>query len=96
MKFSKAFLLTMVCVFMLSACRAMLPKNSQSNARHAKENYLARHSSFINWHAIVSSNNLCIEHFNFIGGNKVDTYKCYSADYQKIVDTYRFLNINRA
>lgn len=95
MKFSKAFIVSAGCIFLLTACAGGSPNSNKKTAKTAKENYVERKSPFFDGIVIASTNNPCIDQFTFIRGNKIDTYNNYSADYAKIGDGYRFLNVNQ-
>lgn len=95
MKFSKALILSACCMFMLTACTGVAPTANKRVDKSARDNYVERKSPFFDGIVIASTNNPCIDQFTFIRGNKIDVYKNYSADYAKIGDGYRFLNVNQ-
>ncbi|MGL4724686.1 MAG: hypothetical protein ACRCWW_09325 [Scandinavium sp.] len=102
MKVFNALLVGVSCVFLLSACSLTAPKSkstataqSGKSSASARGSYVTRTSPFFDGIVIASTNNQCIDQFNFIKGTNLDTYKNYSTDYSKIGDGYRFLNINQ-
>ena len=103
MKGSKAIIISVTCACLLSACSANTKnKNtastavlSNSTAKNEQAGTTTRKNSFFDGIVIASTNNNCIDHFNFIRGTNTDSYKTYSADYAKIGEGYRFLNINK-
>ncbi|XTZ38009.1 hypothetical protein ACQYRI_19020 [Salmonella enterica] len=100
MKFFYTLIVGVTTISMLAACstntaKKSAPPSANKNGQTAKESYVERKSPFFSSIIISSTNNECIDQFNFIRGNKTDTYKLYSADYAKIGDGYRFLTINQ-
>ncbi|WLI75224.1 hypothetical protein Q5705_11485 [Kosakonia sp. H02] len=102
MKGFNAIILSAACTFLLSACAGnSANKNrpssavSDNTAKGSQTAIAERKSPFFDGIVIASTNNPCIDQFNFIRGTNTDTYKNYSADYTKIGDGYRFLNINK-
>lgn len=103
MKHLNAIVLSAVCTLLLSACAGntrgknpatnSLPGNSAEKSEQTVT--ATRKSPFFDGIVIAPTNNPCIDQFNFIRGTNTDTYQNYSADYSKIGEGYRFLNINK-
>lgn len=97
-----AIILSSACVLLLSACTGNknTPKERVSAASASSANApqgvaAERRSPFFDGIVIASTNNACIDKFNFIRGTDTSTYKNYSDDYSKIGEGYKFLNINK-
>jgi len=96
-----AIILSSACVLLLSACagnknspKERVSAASVSNANAPQGVAAERKSPFFDGIVIASTNNACIDKFNFIRGTDTSTYKNYSDDYSKIGEGYKFLNIN--
>lgn len=57
--------------------------------------YAANNSRIVPATAISSSNNVCVDRFNFLRQAGDDKYQKYSRDYVQIGDGYRFLATNK-
>ncbi|MDV5354871.1 hypothetical protein HF650_02520 [Kosakonia sp. SMBL-WEM22] len=97
-----AIILSSACVCLLSACagNASQQRKGDSAANVSSVNAVQgvateRKSPFFDGIVIASTNNACIDKFNFIRGTDTATYKNYSSDYSKIGEGYKFLNINK-
>ncbi|MDH2913754.1 hypothetical protein N7V53_14605 [Kosakonia sp. HypNH10] len=97
-----AIILSSACVFLLSACAGNKNSPKESVSALSASNVSApqgaaaeRKSPFFDGIVIASTNNSCIDKFNFIRGTDTSTYKNYSDDYSKIGEGYKFLNINK-
>jgi len=98
----EAIILSTACVFVLSACAGKANDQEKEDAAATVSNLSApqgvateRKSPFFDGIVIASTNNACIDKFNFIRGTDTSTYKNYSDDYSKIGEGYKFLNINK-
>ncbi|MDF7762083.1 hypothetical protein PU683_21375 [Kosakonia cowanii] len=102
MKNLNAIVLSTACLFLLSACAGNTSKQKKEDPAASARNVSApqgvaaeRKSPFFDGIVIASTNNACIDKFNFIRGTDTSTYKNYSEDYSKIGEGYKFLNINK-
>ncbi|EPL4527018.1 hypothetical protein QCK34_004431 [Enterobacter asburiae] len=68
-------------------------KNKKATA--SKINYAKGSSRILPAATLASSNDLCVDHFNFLRQAGDDKYKKFSRDYIQIGDGYNFLNVNK-
>ncbi|EKN4184246.1 hypothetical protein NTJ16_003385 [Yersinia ruckeri] len=92
---------------LLTACSSQPIKRTYNNHNTAAattgyknisapaDNYIARHADSLMGFTLASSNNTCVDHFNFLREAKSNQYKEYSKDYGDIGKGYRFLNTNK-
>ncbi|CAK9885959.1 MAG: hypothetical protein XXXJIFNMEKO3_02383 [Candidatus Erwinia impunctatus] len=104
-RLSKCFLIIgAVCV--LSACSTTPPKKGAQKASSqkvantassntAKQQYMERQGAVFNGVTIASTNNPCVDHFNFLKETNAESYQGYSQQYSKISQNYTFLNVNK-
>lgn len=99
---STFLLLGSVCL--LSACSMPSAKKTTSAAsattgyqaaNTATDNYIAKRVSTLTGFTLASTNNLCVDHFNFLKEAQASTYPKYTKNYSDIGKGYRFLNINK-
>lgn len=94
-----AMLLRSVFVFsvlLLSACSMNTVENEKNKkATASKINYAKGSSRILPAATLASSNDLCVDHFNFLRQAGDDKYKKFSRDYIQIGDGYNFLNVNK-
>lgn len=103
MKYLHAIVLSIGCQVMLSACSTNVAKNNSPMTPTVSNNIIkagadtvaVKKTAFFDGIVIASTNNSCIDQFNFIRGNNTDAYQRYSSDYAKIGEGYRFLNVNK-
>lgn len=94
----KAF--PVVTVILLSACSSynsgkLDSKNINEREATPAQKYAAGRSQLVPVNAIASSNNKCVDNFNFLRQSSSDRYQKYSQDYIKIGNGYTFLNTNK-
>lgn len=94
----KAF--PVVTVILLSACSSynsgkLDSKNINEREATPAQKYAAGRSQLAPVNAIASSNNKCVDNFNFLRQSSSDRYQKYSQDYIKIGNGYTFLNTNK-
>ena len=106
---SHKYLSLIALTFLISACApSNKPKNSQTeirksaeqttgyhNANTGADNYAAKRTAALTGIPLASTNNLCVDHFNFLKESKSDAYPIYTKNYSDIGNGYRFLNINK-
>lgn len=103
MKYLHAVVFSIGCQAMLSACSTNVAKNNASSTSMVSNNIIkagtdtatTKKTAFFDGIVIASTNNSCIDQFNFIRSNNNDAYQRYSSDYAKIGEGYRFLNVNK-
>ncbi|WP_367300394.1 hypothetical protein [Hafnia alvei] len=80
----------------LAACSANSVKHaSVKQSPKPTIKYAQNNSRIVPVNAVASSNNLCVDHFNFLRQAGDDKYQKYSRDYIQIGDGYSFLNTNK-
>lgn len=102
MKDISAIIFSAACSLLLSACTATsnnqnvsTPTPLKSGTNTAQSAIADRKTNFFDGIVIASTNNPCIDHFNFIRSTRTETYKNYASKYAKIGEGYRFLNVNK-
>ncbi|WGL95857.1 hypothetical protein [Arsenophonus nasoniae] len=110
MNFQKCILVFSI-MFLLNACSLPVLKKmnnkatSQTNKNNATivnnqsnipaQNYIKKRRMLFDGITIASSNNKCVDHFNFLKEANGGKYLQYSHDYNKISRDYTFLNVNK-
>lgn len=94
----KVFSIT--AVLMLSACSSYNTGKPQVKGTMAKEptlteKYISSRNTLVPVNAVASSNNVCVDNFNFLRQSGAEKYQTYSKDYVKIGSGYTFLNTNK-
>ncbi|CNI60562.1 hypothetical protein [Yersinia pekkanenii] len=86
----------LLSVIFLAACSSSAVKHTETekNAQPVVK-YAQNNSKIMPVNALVSSNNLCVDRFNFLRQAGNDKYQKFSRDYIQINDGYRFLNTNK-
>lgn len=80
----------------LAACSANSVKHaSVKQSPKPTIKYAQNNSRIVPVNTVASSNNLCVDHFNFLRQAGDDKYQKYSRDYLQIGDGYSFLNTNK-
>lgn len=84
---------------LLTACSAPV-KETQSatttaNVNRAAESYVNNKQSLFRGVTIASTNNACVDGFNFLKGINQSEYSQYSSHYIKINQDFTFLNTNK-
>lgn len=107
MKSKCSVVVLMGAALLLSACSAtqVKKKPATSSAKGkvtmlkrenpAAEKYQERRSSLLSGVTITSTNNTCVDHFNFLRESKSEQYSKYTKDYGDLGKGYRFLNVNK-
>ncbi|WP_202301496.1 hypothetical protein [Dryocola clanedunensis] len=96
-------LLLLGSVFLLSACSApskKAPSAASATTGYQSTNtptdkYIAKRVTTLAGFTLASSNNVCVDHFNFLKEAQSNNYPKYTKDYGDIGKGYRFLNINK-
>lgn len=91
-------ILPVLAVMLLSACS--FKNMGQADAKNNKsitpaQNYANGRTQLLQVNAIASSNNKCVDNFNFLRQSSSARYQKYSQDYIKIGNGYTFLNTNK-
>ncbi|TBL65508.1 hypothetical protein, partial [Hafnia paralvei] len=93
------FLLLAMCGGLLSACSSQPPKPLLKHAESAgfknADSYVDRRTRTLIGTTLASTNNVCVDHFNFLKEAKSGQYQGYSNDYNELAKGYRFLNTNK-
>ncbi|WP_380184353.1 hypothetical protein [Kalamiella sp. sgz302252] len=98
--------LPIMAVVLLSACSSgtnkhAATKTSGETKQTAAVNpqpvikYSRGNSKIVPVNPVISSNNQCVDHFNFLRQAGEKKYHKYSQDYIKIGEGYSFLNVNK-
>ena len=83
-------------VIFLAACSTTAVKHTATKQSPAPTiKYAQNTSRIVPVSAVASSNNPCVDHFNFLRQTGDDKYQKYSRDYIQIGDGYSFLNTNK-
>ena len=83
-------------VIFLAACSTTSVKHTATKQSPAPTiKYAQNASRIVPVNSVASSNNLCVDHFNFLRQAGDDKYQKYSRDYIQIGDGYSFLNTNK-
>ncbi|WP_282808361.1 hypothetical protein [Hafnia alvei] len=83
-------------VIFLAACSTTSVKHTATKQSPAPTiKYAQNASRIVPVNSVTSSNNLCVDHFNFLRQAGDDKYQKYSRDYIQIGDGYSFLNTNK-
>lgn len=82
-------------MFFLAACSSSLVKQPEIKKNAAPIKYSRQSSSIVPVNSVASSNNQCVDNFNFLRQSQDDKYQKYSQDYIKVGDGYRFLSTNK-
>ncbi|MCE9886108.1 hypothetical protein [Obesumbacterium proteus] len=102
---SKLLILGTMCL--LAACSSMSSKKAVNHHRAASvttgyhndntpaDNYIAKRSANLTGITLASTNNVCVDQFNFLREAQSDKYSKYTADYGNIGKGYRFLSVNK-
>ncbi|TBL78906.1 hypothetical protein EYY94_01490 [Obesumbacterium proteus] len=103
---SKLLILGSICL--LAACSTQPSKKPQSsnhktaaattgytNTNTPTDNYIAKRSANLTGITLASTNNVCVDHFNFLRETQASQYQKYTKDYGDIGKGYRFLNVNK-
>lgn len=86
----------LLSIILLSACSTNTVKHTEAKQNFSsKIKYAQNNSQIVPVDTISSSNDKCIDHFNFLHQAKDDKYKNYSREYIQISDGYRFLKTNK-
>lgn len=99
-------LLLLGSVILLSACSAgKKPATKTASAASATtgyqstntstDKYIAKRVTTLTGFTLASTNNVWVDHFNFLKEAQADSYPKYTKDYGDIGKGYRFLNINK-
>ncbi|MFM1348934.1 hypothetical protein WFP14_20585 [Yersinia proxima] len=83
-------------VLFLAACSSSTVKHIETQKKNsAAVRYDQSNSRIVPVNSVVSSNNACVDHFNFLRQAGDDKYSKYSRNYIQISDGYRFLSTNK-
>lgn len=89
-------LVPVASVLFIVACSSTTTRNVSTQKTSAPViKYAQNNSKIVPTNAIASSNNLCVDHFNFLRQAGDDKYQKFSRDYVQIGDGYRFLSTNK-
>lgn len=95
-------LLPITSLLLMTACSSYPGSNTTNRTAENQEGdstqaekYSRGRSPLVPVNAIASSNNLCVDNFNFLRQAKSSQYQNYSQHYIKIGDGYKFLNTNK-
>lgn len=80
-------------VLFLAAC-SVQSSGDKAQTKPAVQ-YKRENSKIVPVNAIASSNNQCVDHFNFLRQAKDKKYQGYSQQYVDISNGYTFLNVNK-
>jgi len=84
----------MSSLVLLSACsQGNKLLNDRANGSFAGK--YTKTSTLVPINSIQSSQNICVDNFNFLRSAKSDKYQDYSRDYIKVGSGYTFLNVNK-
>lgn len=91
-------ILPVAAVILLSACSSN--NVGKADTKDTKiitpaQKYANGRSQLVQVNAIASSNNKCVDNFNFLRQSSSARYQKYSQDYIKIGNGYTFLNTNK-
>ncbi|ECF6053704.1 hypothetical protein FNN84_21205 [Salmonella enterica subsp. salamae] len=59
------------------------------------DNFIAKKTSSLSGITIASTNNICVDHFNFLRETHASEYNKYTHSYGQIGSGYTFLNVNK-
>lgn len=80
----------------LAACSTTAVKHSSvKQSPKPTITYAQNASRIVPVNTVASSNNSCVDHFNFLRQAGDDKYQKYTREYIQISDGYRFLNTNK-
>ncbi|MBS0849527.1 hypothetical protein [Citrobacter sp. JGM124] len=83
-------------VVFLAGCSSSAIKGPATKSSPAPAiSYAQNNSRIVPVNSVVSSNNPCVDHFNFLRQAGDSKYQKYSRDYIQIGDGYNFLNTNK-
>ncbi|TBM25848.1 hypothetical protein [Hafnia paralvei] len=86
----------LLSVIFLASCSSNTVKQIETPKKtSATVKYEQNNSRIVPVNSIASSNNECVDHFNFLRQAEHDKYPKYSRDYIQIGDGYRFLSTNK-
>ncbi|WP_249215940.1 hypothetical protein [Citrobacter sp. JGM124] len=87
----------LLSVIFLAGCSSNVVKNTTTKPVSAAPatNYAQNNSRIVPVNSVVSSNNPCVDRFNFLRLAGNEKYQKYSNDYTRIGDGYNFLNTNK-
>lgn len=86
----------LLSVIFLAACSTNAVKHaSVKQSPKPVIKYAQNNSRIVPVNSVASSNNPCVDHFNFLRQAGDDKYQKYSRDYIQIGDGYSFLNTNK-
>ncbi len=86
----------LLSVIFITACSSGLTKNSKiSNSDTPLIKYSQGKSKIVPVNPVVSSNDACVDHFNFLRQAVDDKYQKYSRRYVDIGAGFTFLNTNK-
>jgi|AGFS01.1.fsa_nt_gi hypothetical protein len=84
-----------LAIIFLCACTSDYNKKSVSSALKPSIQYKKDNSKLISVHTLASSNNECIDNFNFLKQAQDKKYNDYSRAYIEIGEGFNFLNSNK-
>ncbi|TBL95873.1 hypothetical protein EYY95_00005 [Hafnia alvei] len=88
--------ISLLSVIFLAACSTNAVKhNSVKQSPKPTIKYSQNNSRIVPVNSVASSNNPCVDRFNFLRQAGDDKYQKYSRDYIQIGDGYSFLNTNK-
>lgn len=93
-------------ICLLSACSSQPAKKTAATASAATttgyqshnaptDSYITKRIATLAGFTLASTNNLCVDHFNFLKEAKSSKYSKFTQDYGDVGKGYRFLNINK-
>ncbi|MBS0849355.1 hypothetical protein [Citrobacter sp. JGM124] len=85
----------LLSVMFLAACSTNMAKNTTKQSPAPTIKYAQNNSRIVPVNSVASSNNPCVDHFNFLRQAGDNKYQKYSRDYIQIGDGYNFLNTNK-
>lgn len=86
----------LLTVFVLAACSTTPVKNNATKQNPSPAvKYEKNNSRIVPVNPVASSNNQCVDYFNFLRQAGNDKYQKYSREYILIGDGYTFLNTNK-
>lgn len=95
--------LSIISASFLTACSTQ-PTTKQNNHSVASkttgyntptDTYIAKRATALTGVALASTNNTCVDHFNFLKESQSNKYTEFSKNYGDIAKGYRFLNVNK-
>ena len=100
----KVLIVSFICL--LAGCSSSSVKHSNSHRAAAAttgytqsnsptDNYIDKRTQAITGITLASTNNVCVDQFNFLREAQSDKYSKYTTDYGNIGKGYRFLNVNK-